>query len=748
MCKRSVVTTFVILMVFSLTAQEAQKPDVRKLVSEKGIIFFWTPDCERLRTSWRKSFLAGLLNDEEMKMFLESLKKANLSPSAFLDRVLRREIQMNLKDALSVFKGGLLLQLANLDMQAGRREAVLGDIVKFLFLLDSADSKPSLEKLLTNGKEAILRSAHKRLEKSTVDYKGIDVRGLGSEEAAFFDSFLGNIWALTFDLDGMKQVIDRFKAEGAATVLSDKTLNTALKASGLMGREEFVLWFDHNALYEKIQAAETPFFELSPDLRQILAKMVKITPNTLLVGAPDGEGYKEVAVVSYAEGVPQEFKESVNVGEKLLVEPEQILMLSAGGAGLLRTYLEAILEAARSKELRWRGEIPLDAFARKFEFDVEKDVLGQLRGMLQFYVVKPAGSGAWPEIFAVAELTDAEKIIALLEKVIEAAQKKEAEEDEEEYALDEILRFFANVKKHKVGDLTLFVFESERNGSADVPYAPSFGIIGKKLIFGTQPQVVRGVAKALKEPFEAGKFAEVLKKAQGKNQFVFINIPEVISYAYNTFIPLLRKTAARELEELGIDLSLLPDVKTVRKHFSPLTISSYAKENSIVIEAVTERGFGFTGSLISVVGYVSLCAMAKELDPEARLLERLRREEARVVGALKMLATAQETHKIRIGKYAENLDTLIKAGFFNEYYVNLETHKLTILGVAGDSWSAVANPKEGSLLKRYYFVNQTGVVRMSNTAAIGPDSPLFEPITEIPKETQEKKIERQEEMKK
>jgi hypothetical protein len=553
------------------------------------------------------------------------------------------------------------------------------------------------------------------------------------EHGAFFSTFLDSIWALTFDLDGIKQVIDRFKAQGAATILDDKALNNALLASGLKGKEDYMFWFDFCNLVDKMNKPKPP-----PEI-ETFTKITSLLPNILLVGAPDGEGYKEAAVIGYPEALPQGLKETITAPEKLLVEPDQILILSLGSNGSLKTFIELVFNLAQQDAQRFGRGSPLDALAKEFEFDWQKDVFGQLSGTFQLYAVKPTGSGAWPEFLAVMELTDAEKLTALLEKIIDTAQKgvEKKGEGEEEEGLEEALKKFKGIKKHKLGDLTLFVFETERNGS-DIPYTPAFGIVGKRFIFGTQPQVVRGAAKALKEPFEAGKFAELLKKAKGKTLFSYINLPQIVAYAYNTFIPMLRKKEAEDLEEMGIDLSLLPDVKPIIKHFSPITITSSVKDNFLVTEVTSERGFGSVGTAASALGYILLCVMSAESDPDARMLRQITSMERSVVNGLKVISGAQEMYKTKNGKYADNIDILIKNGLLNAWSVETETHDITILGATNDSWSAVANPKKDSILKRYYFIDQTGVVRMSESQKIGPDSPVFEPIKELPKQVEEK----------
>jgi len=722
-----VLFSVLVLFVFTLGAQEEPKEDIRRLTATKGILTFWTPDAAKLRASWRKSFLAKLLTDEEMKPFLECLKKAHMSPSAFLDKVLKQHTETPLKDALEIFKGGLLLQLINIDTEAARvgPRVAVGDVVKFLFLLDAGSAKPTLEKLLTKGTDAIRKSApeYDRPEKTKMEHKGTTIYGLGTEEAAFFGAFLKNTWAFTFDLDGMKQVIDRFKVgAGGATVLDDKSLKRMLEASGLKGKEEYLLWLDYAALMKKFED-ELP--RGGPE-RLMFDRLKKTIPQFLLVGAPEGNGYREVTVLGYPEGVPDWLKEKAEVPKGLLAEPDQILLFALSSAEALKPNFESFLDVTRLEAQMWGEPSPLDALAKKFEFDWKKDVFGQLKGTMQVYGVKPAGGGAFPEFFVVARLGDAQKVTALFDRLIEAAAKP-LKEGEGMPGLADGLEVFKSVKKHKIGDLTLYAIET---GGGDLPYNPTFGVVGDRLIFGTQPQVVRGVAKALKEPFAPNEsYAKLLKEAEGCFSVMRLDMPKIAAYAYNTLIPLLRKNAKRDLEKYGIDLNLLPDVKSITRHFAPITSKGYLRGDLAVSEAVTESGFGFVGTVATVLSYIGLCAMASELDPEVMAMRRLQAMEMGIFMTMKMLTSAQEIYKREKGKYAESLEELMKRGLIDEWSLEsiARTHKLVILGAAKDSWSAVANPKEGSPLKRYYYVDQTGVVRVSETEKIGPDSPVFEP---------------------
>ncbi len=102
-------------------------------------------------------------------------------------------------------------------------------------------------------------------------------------------------------------------------------------------------------------------------------------------------------------------------------------------------------------------------------------------------------------------------------------------------------------------------------------------------------------------------------------------------------------------------------------------------------------------------------------------------KEAATISALRTLHAADTQYSLRYGAYSNSLlalqnggyvDSLLGAGTKSGYTLNYNATRYT--------WSCVASPEiAGVTGDRYFFVDHTGVIRMSHTSPVGSsDTPI------------------------
>ena len=131
-----------------------------------------------------------------------------------------------------------------------------------------------------------------------------------------------------------------------------------------------------------------------------------------------------------------------------------------------------------------------------------------------------------------------------------------------------------------------------------------------------------------------------------------------------------------------------------------------------------KRGF----TLIELMIVVAIIAIILSLAIPSLQNARKSANEGRAIATLRSISTVQEQYKTRFGAYADWVGKLEDAGYiairFDEYdvlYYSGETHR----------WYLSAGPRSPADADRYFFVDQTGVIRFSSTGpATSTDPPI------------------------
>jgi len=701
------------LFLFAQEKEQHQKPDIKRLPAGSGLLWAHVPNCKVLRQDWRKGFLAGLLFDEEMQPFLKKMAKKWTHGGYLLKTLTKQQLGVDIYGLLKGFEKGLLLHLRDLQIQPRREPESVGEVLKFLFVLDVGDAMPAWQNFI----EKLVKVAQPGA-KGEQDIAGVKVKWVGSPGIRVYHAFTKGLLLGSFDLDTVKQAIKRATIGEDATSIYTKDVKAFLSAAGVVS-PRIVIRLDAKTLFETIAAAA------GPDGQQLLAVLAE-SPTDLsniifaAEPAPQG-GYREFLITKLTEKGAKTLTTPLTIPQTLLAKPNNIYLLTfmpdLWGETLWKTVL-AQLKQQEALIRRWqpnaKGPLSeLKDFEKTLGFKIE-DLTKQIGGG-SLYVVRPSGGGAFPEAFASFRLKKPEEFKGRFNKLMSA--------------LKDMGKDKSRLKRKEFAGAVFWLLEiperEKKTPMGQLPWAPIWGVFEGRLLAASSPLALKALLKTLKKPIQPDKtFSNFLKKASGSLSAVYLNLPSVVTYLYNTFIPLARKEA-RDLAKVGIDLDLLPDAETIASRFPKVFAFSKRKGDITFSEIVTDKGFGFVSDAMTTFAYVLLSALGSEINPEKMARKRLGMMQMKVCMALSAVWVAQMQFKAKNNKYASSLDALIQGKFLTKETVTLETHKIRIVSADENSWSAVATPQPNSPIKRHYYIDKRGEVRYSDSGPADKNSPVL-----------------------
>lgn len=135
------------------------------------------------------------------------------------------------------------------------------------------------------------------------------------------------------------------------------------------------------------------------------------------------------------------------------------------------------------------------------------------------------------------------------------------------------------------------------------------------------------------------------------------------------------------------------------------------------------RRQGFT--LIELMIVVTIIAIIAAIAIPNLISARKAGNEASAISALRTLATVSETYRARFLRYPGNLSDLETTGYIDSLLGSgvKSGFSFTYAG-SPDVWSCNADPTiPGTTGDRYFFVNNSGVIRFSSTGTASAASP-------------------------
>ncbi len=141
---------------------------------------------------------------------------------------------------------------------------------------------------------------------------------------------------------------------------------------------------------------------------------------------------------------------------------------------------------------------------------------------------------------------------------------------------------------------------------------------------------------------------------------------------------------------------------------------------------MSKRNQGFT--LIELMIVVAIIAIIAAIAIPSLLQARISGNEASAISSLRTMSTVNEQYRTRFGGYAATLAALEAAGYIDNVLSggNKSGYNFVAYATTGTAWSINANPETpGGTGSRYFFVNESGVIRFDTAAPAGvADTPI------------------------
>jgi len=128
---------------------------------------------------------------------------------------------------------------------------------------------------------------------------------------------------------------------------------------------------------------------------------------------------------------------------------------------------------------------------------------------------------------------------------------------------------------------------------------------------------------------------------------------------------------------------------------------------------------GFT--LIELMIVVAIIAIIAAVAIPSLVTSRKSANETRAIGTLRTIVSSQEQYRVRFGTFASNIDDLEDAGYLR---IAFPAYDVLSYGAASDAWALTVGPVNvGIDGDRFFFVDETGVIREGGAGGAGPFDP-------------------------
>ncbi|MFH1421365.1 MAG: DUF3352 domain-containing protein [Planctomycetota bacterium] len=681
-------------------APVTQTIPVERYLPQESIAFFTIRDAKLLSEYWKTGFIYKLWQEPEIKELAAKIKKEFDEGYAEAEKEIKRELGITFDEIFSVFQGEVAFSLIKLDVTTLMMQDPAG--IDFVISIDAGEKKDVLKQIIEKMLTSLIEQAGQDNPPSSTSfqYKNQVINSFGNQVFSLLHMFLGTRFFLGLNRKTFEGIVDRYNSAVPQNSLeSNENFKQIRNNCRAKGSEIFFVYYDINTFMNSLKAI------LPPDQSGIFNDM-----GLLSMKGGGMASYLDKEIVSdvfytYVPGERKGFYKALSVegtiDTKLYFPENEVIVLSSGLMNLDACWQYAMQEI--SKIAAQQG-IELLSELKKFEenmgFSIDKDLLPGLSNNHSFYVAMPESGGPFPEIAILLGVKDKQKLSDCINKVVA-----------------------------KLGDITKRVmYEGCVINYIDIssllqtpqgtcPITPSFMVTDKYLIFAGNPQTIKKIAANFsKDLTPSGTIKELITNMpQNTTGLFYINLAKRSGYLYNTITPFLKNVPGLE-----IDLGALPEAKTITKCFG--TITGY---QTVDKDGMQNRITSTSGPTI-VSLYVSAIAAAIIIPNMMRAQDIIDVDEqvdqdALAVSRLRVLHLAQEAYKADKSAYAETLLQLKQAEMIDEKLAAGQVGKyIFVLTLdAPTKWHAVAKPKG---FGRYYYVDETGVVKWSYSEDVGPDS--------------------------
>jgi hypothetical protein len=621
--------------------------------------------------------------------------------------------ELKVKEILEVFQGEVAFCLIDLDVKA--MEETGEPKIDLVFSVDAGDKKDQLAKIIETGQKMILKEAGPGGPQASVsDYKGHKIHSLGDDEVKFNATWLGTKWVLAMDIATLRGMIDRYKAQGvpADSLEASKDFSIVHKKCG-NGKEEIFLYYDMSSLMTSLKDT------MPPQIAKLWADTGMFDSAVYGYGAlleADGTSRELSFVLLPKEHKIQKLVGNSKINTTLYLPPENIILWLSGSNDWSETfnYMMNFL----STPMREQGMDLAESLKEVEEvlgFKLEEELIKALKPTYNIYVMLPQGGGAFPELALTFDIEKSDLIGTAIEKF---AKKMGGEK----------LRS-TDYQGYKIYYISIDEFIGEKT---DVPYWPSFTYAKNTLLIASSPQVLKRMIGNLEKPVApTGNIKAALDKTPKEAmQFAYVDMKKGFSYVYNTVIPYINKQYKDEIP-FEFDAAKLPPVEVFTKHLSYMYTFSTKDEKGMYGEIISPAGpltMPMLGGAIVAAAAIPMFMMGPggmppgPMGPMGPGLQGA--SEAATISALRTLSSAQELYNMRFGTYAGNLQMLAEKNMISQQLATgvRSGYIIDMQADGANGWNVTARPLVPGKDKRYFYIDETGVIRSSEKPDIGPES--------------------------
>jgi type IV pilus assembly protein PilA len=131
------------------------------------------------------------------------------------------------------------------------------------------------------------------------------------------------------------------------------------------------------------------------------------------------------------------------------------------------------------------------------------------------------------------------------------------------------------------------------------------------------------------------------------------------------------------------------------------------------------RREGFTLTELMIV--IAIIAVIAAVAIPSLVSSRKSANETRAIGVLKAIGSSQEMYRVRFGTYASDPDDLQDAGYLK---ISFPAYTPLLYNATESHWALLVGPTNPGIDgDRYFYVDQSGVIRFSEGGSAGPFDP-------------------------
>ena len=139
---------------------------------------------------------------------------------------------------------------------------------------------------------------------------------------------------------------------------------------------------------------------------------------------------------------------------------------------------------------------------------------------------------------------------------------------------------------------------------------------------------------------------------------------------------------------------------------------------------MAKRNAGFT--LIELMIVVAIIAIIAAIAIPSLIQARISGNEASAISSLRTLSTVNEQYRTRFGGYATDLSALEASGYIDNVLGGgtKSGYDFTYAQTLATDWECNADPSSNRTGERYFYSNESGVIRFATGAADSTSQPI------------------------